>query len=74
MISHIYVLHYKYPWKKTWIGTTIGYYSSRERAEQAIIRFQSMPGFENHPEGFEIKCVKLDEDQDAARGLFPPFR
>lgn len=40
----------------------VGIYSSRENAQLAIERMQSLPGFSDYPEGFSIDPYKLDED------------
>lgn len=40
----------------------IGIYTSRKRAEDAIARLRSQPGFRDWPNGFRIQMVGLDED------------
>jgi len=40
----------------------IGVYSTREQAELAIGRLKKMPGFRDHPEGFNIDAYTLDQD------------
>ena len=40
----------------------IGLYSTRARAEKAVIRLKSMQGFRDAPEGFSIDEYPADED------------
>jgi hypothetical protein len=40
----------------------IGVYSTRERAEQAVARLRSQPGFCDTPEGFSIDEYPVDQD------------
>lgn len=40
----------------------IGLYSSRARAEEAVVRLISMPGFRDTPEGFSIGEYPIDQD------------
>ena len=40
----------------------IGIYSSEELAKAAIERTQSLPGFEDHPDGFKIDRYDIDKD------------
>jgi hypothetical protein len=39
----------------------IGVYSTRERAEEALATFQTLPGFCDHPDGFTISPYQLDK-------------
>ena len=41
---------------------TIGVYSTREAAEQAIGRLRMQPGFSERPDGFNIDAYNLDQD------------
>ena len=41
----------------------IGVYSSREKAQAAIIRLSLAPGFAEAPEGFHIDEYQVDKDQ-----------
>jgi len=41
----------------------LGVYSSREKAQEAITRYWSLPGFRDHPDGFKIYESELDQDQ-----------
>lgn len=38
----------------------LGIFSSRTRAEDALARARSLPGFRDGPEGFEIHEIELD--------------
>ena len=40
----------------------IGIYSTEERAVEARKRAVTLPGFREHPEGFEIHPYQLDRD------------
>jgi homoserine kinase type II len=41
----------------------IGVYSSREKAQAALARMESLPGFANEPDGFHIDEYRMDQDQ-----------
>ncbi len=47
-----------------WTGTTIGYYTSLERLEEARERLRSRPGFRDYSEGFYVNSYRTDEDYD----------
>src|SRR5215813_9034145 len=38
----------------------LGVYSTKDKAEQALISLRNKPGFRDHPEGFEIRFGKAD--------------
>lgn len=40
----------------------IGVYSNREKADLAVDRAKTLPGFRDHPEGFLVEPYGLDED------------
>jgi len=40
---------------------SVGVYSTRKKAEEAIERYRDLPGFRDHPERWHIKEVTLDE-------------
>jgi hypothetical protein len=40
----------------------IGVYSSREKAEAAVVRLGRLPGFMDAPDGFHIDEYRLDQD------------
>jgi hypothetical protein len=40
----------------------IGIYSSREKAMDAVVRYQQKPGFSDYPLGFSIDEYHVDED------------
>jgi len=40
----------------------IGVYRSRESAEAAIVRLRNLPGFRDHPAGFQIGAYQMDKD------------
>lgn len=40
----------------------VGVYSSRERAEAAVSRARTLPGFRDHPDGFHIDVYHVDKD------------
>jgi homoserine kinase type II len=40
----------------------IGIYSTKEKAEAAILRVKDKPGFRDYPDGFEIFEHTLDRD------------
>lgn len=41
----------------------LGIYSSRAKAEEAIARYWTLPGFRDHPDGFKIYETELDRDR-----------
>ena len=41
---------------------TIGVYSTEASAKAAIDRLRMQPGFQDHPEGWIISAMRLDED------------
>lgn len=55
----------------------IGVYSSRQRAQQAIQRFSTLPGFSSYPEGFAIakeRCYFCTSDKKSdLLYLFSPY-
>jgi hypothetical protein len=59
--KHVFVLSYLRPLPD---GTSIGVYSSLERAEQAIARLRQRPGFRDYPDGFQVDGRILDVDYD----------
>lgn len=48
------------PWKED--AKLIGIYRSRAGADAAILRLMVVPGFCDHPEGFEVSVYPLDKD------------
>ena len=40
----------------------IGVYSSHEAAKEAVGRLEQLPGFADHPAGFQVEEYQLDED------------
>ncbi len=40
----------------------IGLYSTREKAEEAILRLKDKPGFRKYPDGFRISTWPVDRD------------
>ncbi|SES29578.1 DUF7336 domain-containing protein [Pedobacter rhizosphaerae] len=40
----------------------IGAYSTELKAKEAQERASLLPGFKEHPKGFEVSCVKIDKD------------
>ncbi len=40
----------------------IGVYRSREKADATVLRLTGLPGFCEHPQGFEISDYPLDKD------------
>jgi hypothetical protein len=40
----------------------IGVYSSRQRAEEAVVRLSACPGFRDSPDTFHIDEYKVDRD------------
>jgi hypothetical protein len=40
----------------------IGVYSSREKAQAAVARLGSLPGFSDTPDGFHIDEYRVDQD------------
>lgn len=40
----------------------IGVYSSKENADAAVIRATGLPGFREHPDGFQVDAYVIDAD------------
>ena len=40
----------------------IGVYSSRQKAQDAVVRLSRLPGFADAPDGFHIDEYRVDED------------
>ena len=40
----------------------IGVYSSREKAEAAVLRLSLQPGFSDAPDGFNVDEYRVDQD------------
>jgi hypothetical protein len=40
----------------------IGVYSSREKAQEAVVRIGRLPGFADAPDGFHIDEYRVDQD------------
>jgi len=47
----------------------IGVYRSEAAAQAAIERLRTLPGFRDHPAGFEIGKCELDKDEGWAEGF-----
>ena len=41
----------------------IGVYSSREKADAAVVRLSRLPGFSSAPDGFHVDEYCVDQDQ-----------
>jgi hypothetical protein len=57
-----------------WFGKFLGVYSSQARAARAVERLQGRPGYCHYPRGFQVECVRLDEDLDQSELGPPPPR
>ncbi|HEV3263149.1 MAG TPA: Hsp70 family protein [Gemmataceae bacterium] len=42
----------------------IGVYSSRKKLEEAKERLRRRPGFRDYPDGFRVRCDRMDEEYD----------
>ena len=51
----------------------IGVYSSREKAQEAISRLSSQPGFKNFPDNFYIDEYQIDQDNWSEGFVTAPF-
>jgi hypothetical protein len=40
----------------------LGVYSTRELAQEAHLRLASQPGFQEHPQGFQVSAYQVDKD------------
>ena len=47
----------------------LGVFSTYQRAEAAITARRDKPGFIDHPDGFEIAEVAVDQDQEWMEGF-----
>ena len=47
----------------------LGVYSTRERAQEAITRYWTLPGFRDHPDGFKVYESELDRDGGWTEGF-----
>lgn len=54
-------------------GKFFGVYSSQGRAARAVERLQSRSGYSHYPKGFQVECVRLDEDYLDNPGPPPPI-
>jgi hypothetical protein len=70
---NIFVVGYKrkFPNRETWGGMIVGYYSSMQKAEEAIERSRLRPGFRDYPEGFYVTAYKVDADYDCPVFFIP---
>lgn len=41
---------------------SIGFYSTKEKAEQVIEEYKKLPGFKDYPDCFEIEEMEVDFD------------
>ncbi len=61
-MEYIYYLQHYYESGDIEIVTNIAVYSSRDKAEKAILKFKKHPKFEGYPECFNIDEYKIDEN------------
>ncbi|NLD49903.1 MAG: hypothetical protein GX660_22400 [Clostridiaceae bacterium] len=61
-MKYIYYLQHFYEIEDIEIVTNIAVYSSREKAEKALLKFRNHPKFANYPKCFNIDEYKIDED------------
>ena len=59
----VYVLWHEYETEEFEDSKMIGVYSTRERAQEAIERLKTQPGFIDYPDGFVIDPYTLDKDE-----------
>ncbi|AKT43472.1 DUF7336 domain-containing protein [Chondromyces crocatus] len=62
-MKHVYILTHEYEASEGVDETKmIGVYSSKEKAEMAITRLITQPGFRDYKDCFNISKTTLDED------------
>lgn len=65
LLQHSYEIYKDYDEIKT-----LGIYSTKEKAEEAIERYKILSGFQDHPDDFYISEYKLDIDAQWMEGFF----
>jgi hypothetical protein len=69
----VFVLYYMGPDSDGhWFGKFLGVYSSQARAARAVERLQGQPCYRHYPRGFQVECVRLDEELHHPAELGPP--
>lgn len=61
MVS-VFLLQHNYEVENLEETKIIGIYSTREKAEVIIRKYQGLPGFKLYPDGFYIDEYNIDED------------
>jgi len=65
LLRHVFTLSYMRPTPDgNWEGQFIGVYSSMEQVERAQQRLRARPDYRDYPQGFQVDCLRLDEDYD----------
>lgn len=56
-MKSVFLLQHSYEIEEFDETKTIGIYSSKEKAEEAILRYKELPGFRDYP----VKCFYIDK-------------
>jgi hypothetical protein len=68
-MNEVYVLQHEYELEGHDEYKFIGVYSSREKAEAAVARLITQPGFRDHPDGFCISACTVDDRDGWSEGF-----
>lgn len=60
-IKSVFLLQYGYEMDKIEETKIIGIFSSKEIAEQVLIKYKSLPGFKDYPDSFFIDECTIDK-------------
>ena len=62
-MKYVYMLeHSRKVEEDVYDSKLLGFFSTKEKAEQAILEYRPVIGFRDYPDGFKIEIFKVDFD------------